>query len=640
MLLKKLLENILPKKDKYIFHSETISDDSQVRLIIEDIKSDGSISIELESFYNNFDFYQNLKVKKLGIEQQLRTMDENSKAYSQGHLQLTTIIKQEKELRANILELALTIEKMRDNEKRSELEIAFQKGQLRQIDDILPDDYLLEQFNKYLKNEEQIQQVSEFLKDNANEFRVKAEVTNLDYDRVDRFAMAIFYFEKGTRSAQVSRDRDFLATYQFKFGLFYYHNSKINDALPHFEKSLTLFDELAEKDPLKYVEDQAETINNIAAIHSRNHNFKEAIEYYDQAISMLEDMPTTEKQNHFLIALALTNKGNVLFKCNDFDNATVIFKRSVHLWEELHKLDPQFYKPRLANNYNSLGAVYKRNFKFKEAEKAYLRAFELRKELAETNPKKHELNFTITQTNLGAFYRTIGNFEKALKCYEGSIEIQERLIITNPQARKSLSETNNNLGVYYYHQKNNEKSKVAYNRAIEIREILARENPMEYLPDLAKSLLNVAISFASGQDFKTARPYFEKALRLYEGLAEENPSAFLPSLEMVHYNFAISLQYSGEIELAQQNYQRSLSIIEPLFAQNPQAHLRRLAITLTKMCTFYMDFFEPPKKKETVEMANRVLTLCTPENQKIYGLETEYKVAMKLLEACGVDAGK
>ena len=188
---------------------------------------------------------------------------------------------------------------------------------------------------------------------------------------------------------KASKNVDFYATYQFKFGLFYYNHSKINQALPWFENSLSLFNQLAVINPIKYVEDQSETINNIAAIYSRNNQFKKAIPLYNKAINLLRDNEGAIKDGQYLMALALTNKGNSLFLLNDYDNATAVFNESLTIWEKLYQNDVVFYKPKLANNYNSFGALHKRKGDYQQAENAYLRALELRQELASTQSHKN-----------------------------------------------------------------------------------------------------------------------------------------------------------------------------------------------------------------------------------------------------------
>ena len=234
----------------------------------------------------------------------------------------------------------------------------------------------------------------------------------------------------------------------------------------------------------------------------------------------------------------------------------------------------------------------------------------------------------------------MNKLDKALSFYQQALTIQKRLIKTNPEARLHLSGTYNNLGVYYFYLGDDEESRAAYLQALKIAEVLAKENPLAYNNDLAKSLLNLAISYAKAKAYVSAKPYFEKAVEIYSNLVVSNPDAFNPKLELTHYNFAILLQNSGEILAAQHHFYKALDILESLYTKYPSAHLRRFALCLNKLSGFYLNFAKPPNKQKAATLAKKVLTICTPQIQKKEELKLPYNTAIELLKSCGenVDA--
>jgi len=147
------IQEVFSKTNTNIFISQDISIESQVRMIIDDIRSDRHTRIELDNFYNGFDLYQDLKQKKQQLQIQIATLTMDNPEYTPLGTEIQNLIDEEKKMRVNILELALTLEKASDTKKLQQSKIAYLDGDIKQIDHLITD--------KYLENEQRIQQVAD-----------------------------------------------------------------------------------------------------------------------------------------------------------------------------------------------------------------------------------------------------------------------------------------------------------------------------------------------------------------------------------------------------------------------------------------------------------------------------------------------
>jgi tetratricopeptide (TPR) repeat protein len=84
--------------------------------------------------------------------------------------------------------------------------------------------------------------------------------------------------------------------------------------------------------------------------------------------------------------------------------------------------------------------------------------------------------------------------------------------------------------------------------AVTLRRRLAEANPDAYLPDLAASVNNLAVSLADVGRREEALPVAEEAVTLRRRLAEANPDAYLPDLATSVNNLANRLTDLGRPE--------------------------------------------------------------------------------------------
>jgi len=142
------IQNIFSNRDSNIFSSKTISTAGDVETIINDIKSGQNTHIELDTFFDHFDIYRNRQVKKDSIRKKLATLPSHHPTTEELRQELQQIVEEERSLRIDILELALTLETSTpadESAKISAVKKAFREGALLEIDSILAEDQLLQQ---------------------------------------------------------------------------------------------------------------------------------------------------------------------------------------------------------------------------------------------------------------------------------------------------------------------------------------------------------------------------------------------------------------------------------------------------------------------------------------------------------------
>ena len=159
-----IYNNIKSGKDLYTFIEQNTITESSIRTIIEDITSGTNTHFELDQFFLSFDHYKGLMKKKKAIQNEIAQLEDNTSKLQLGS-RITEIEQQQKDMRANILTLSLTIHRSRDTEKLKEVKLLYGEGKISAIDNSITEEYLI--------NQQKIAQLSEKLVDNSNEFLVK-----------------------------------------------------------------------------------------------------------------------------------------------------------------------------------------------------------------------------------------------------------------------------------------------------------------------------------------------------------------------------------------------------------------------------------------------------------------------------------
>lgn len=312
-----------------------------------------------------------------------------------------------------------------------------------------------------------------------------------------------------------------------RIGLNYYYANVLDKARVFLENAA----ELAVinndfKSALNYLEkllnvmDKHEIKNLVLAgdCHFRLGNFKDAINFYDRAISNTNNL---QGKNEYFTEL-LIKKADVYANLGDFNEARKMINDVRNQINPSDKIS-MFHINRI------LGYIYKREFQLEEAEKYYLIAFEISKAF------ENERYNALINKELGTIYYYKGDFKTASEYFKKALIIYEKL-----KDYDGLARCYNNLGLIEINN-NFENVMSMYNKALNYADISGNT----YLITLLHTNLG-QIYFWSGM-VADAEKEIKVAEHLSELMGEFNIRfdifAFIADLKTIKGNFNDALIY-------------------------------------------------------------------------------------------------
>ena len=223
--------------------------------------------------------------------------------------------------------------------------------------------------------------------------------------------------------------------------------AEYEQAIDYFQKSLSLAEQI--NDPIK----QADALRNLGAISSKLRNWKEATNYLESSLTIIQNYPYSDFQNNrekqIIEADILGNFGNIYGNQRKFNKARKYLEKSLSIAQEIgDKRIESLVINNLANiyayqkNYDLALSCFETSLQFAlESENAYLqqqaynnlgnlyrlkkdynRAIEfLKKSLDIAQETGNREGKTIVLENLGTVYANQNNYEEAIKYSEQSL---------------------------------------------------------------------------------------------------------------------------------------------------------------------------------------------------------------------------
>ena len=177
-----------------------------------------------------------------------------------------------------------------------------------------------------------------FLKDNAEEFLLKARATLLNYDlKEQRFVLAKRYFEQSLAS---DRNIDNI------FAYFLHNHNQFNQAEPLYQEALDHYRTLADTNPQSYLPDVAMTLNNLANLQRAKNEYGKAEKNYIEALDHYQTLADTNPQTYLPdVAITLNNLGILQSDKNEYGKAEKNFQEVLDIRRTLADTNPQTYLP-------------------------------------------------------------------------------------------------------------------------------------------------------------------------------------------------------------------------------------------------------------------------------------------------------
>jgi tetratricopeptide (TPR) repeat protein len=238
-------------------------------------------------------------------------------------------------------------------------------------------------------------------------------------------------------------------------------------------------------------------LNDAASIYQGNGEYKIAMEYFEKALTICENVHETE---HSDTAAIYNNIAGVYNDIGDYDTAKKHYEKALAICETVSGTEHH----DTATIYNNLALVYmiKRN---------HVKALEYYEKALNIFEKVHGTEYlytAIAYNNIAHVYDAKGDYDKALKYYEKALKI--KLTTLGTEHRSTATTYNNIAGVY--------KGIGKYNKALEYCEkalaihetVLGTEHP-----STATTYGNIASVYKALGDYNKALEYYEKAFAIF-----------------------------------------------------------------------------------------------------------------------------
>jgi tRNA G10 N-methylase Trm11 len=237
---------------------EIIKDRHRIYIIVQEIDNEnGHVNIEILQFVGIFSLYQNLDKQRQVVVKRISQTDDWGLRLKIGE-ELIAIENEEKQFLKNVLYTAHTFTDIKLQGKIENVAKSFFTGNIEKANELLNPTQLETEQNKVLQliqAQTKLEQAYDSLEDNANEFRVKAQLTVLNLDTLgaeDRFEKAVFYFERGQISAIATERKPFIGNSVFEYAYFLQKHNQNNKTISFYEAALLIYKHLVKENPQIY----------------------------------------------------------------------------------------------------------------------------------------------------------------------------------------------------------------------------------------------------------------------------------------------------------------------------------------------------------------------------------------------------
>jgi tetratricopeptide (TPR) repeat protein len=162
-----------------------------------------------------------------------------------------------------------------------------------------------------------------------------------------------------------------------------------------------------------------------------------------------------------------------------------------------------------------------------------------------------------------------------------------RKLSEEEEALPNLARSLNNLGLSYSQMGRKEEALHATEESVAIRRKLAAKDEAALLPALANSLNSLGLSYSQMGRREEALRSVEEAVALYRKLPEKNPETFLPDLAFSLNSLGIHYRNIGKKEEALCAAEEAHAKYHQLSEKNKEAFLPELAMSLNNLGLSY-----------------------------------------------------
>jgi tetratricopeptide (TPR) repeat protein len=271
--------------------------------------------------------------------------------------------------------------------------------------------------------------------------------------------------------------------YQY-LGNTYFVAGQYSAAMENYQKALAIGKSLEKEGFSSFLRSRA--VGGIANVCNIEGNYKSALKYYAEALSIAEKAGDKEG-----LATHLGNIGTVYKDQADYSKALDFFLRALRMNQELKSnLD-------ISRDLGNIGSIYFRQGDYPKALDYYHKALEI------DEPAGNKAGVARQQANLGCVYLQQGEYDNALAYFTKALNTLEAL-----GDKAELASQLCNIGSVYHEKLEHETALNYYLKALEVSEA----NNLNYIISILNE--NIGAVYLQKNDYIKAEAYLKKALSL------------------------------------------------------------------------------------------------------------------------------
>jgi tetratricopeptide (TPR) repeat protein/tRNA A-37 threonylcarbamoyl transferase component Bud32 len=392
-----------------------------------------------------------------------------------------------------------------------------------------------------------------------------------------------------------------------------------------------------------YRADLASSQNNLGAVYFRSRRDAQAEEAYGEAIRLLKRL-SGESGNTplgqrvaFELSTAHDSLGVVYQRTGRPREAADAHDRALELLKRLRRSDPANpeYRDHLVFCHVHRSTVHREADNYPKAEAGLRTAVELAEKLTADHPGVTAYQSSLADALLhwGKLHADTGRFDLAQPALERAVNIQDRLLERSPTAQHEAALASALGGLVHLHIVTDRVagSEPLVRRAIALRKKLlageSAEDVFEQRLGLAHSLSFLGQCHASARRPEEGEKALRESIALHEELVKTAPDAPTPrhSLAVTWTNLASLHLRTMKLQTAEADLNKAAGLLEPLVRAHPSRGIYRLHLSLVflKRGLLYQRAQQPDRAQEAMEKACELRTALVRDYKEVpfYKLE-------------------
>ncbi|MDD2889171.1 MAG: tetratricopeptide repeat protein [bacterium] len=325
------------------------------------------------------------------------------------------------------------------------------------------------------------------------------------------------------------------------------------EAMDYYTQALSLLDDNLSETSLesllwKNIELKINLLSNRGTVHRQFFgNYKEALKDYERALKLSKII-----KNKYCEAMSLSNIGSVFRRQGKYEKTLSYYEKAMNILttgRHSNKTSKKDYKI-IASLFNKIGVVYDDMGNSETAISFYQKALNASKKIKD----KHIMAATLG--NIGIIYDNRGNYEQALKYYNEALCIE-----TEQKNKRGIAGNFENIGIAYNLMGNYQTALSYFEKAFKVFDEISDKS------EIAFCLTNIGNAYYKLEQYTKALEYQKHALEIKQELGEKWGIAnSLDEIGMIY-------QKLGNLKLALNHHNLALNIAKEIGAKAIEANI-------------------------------------------------------------------